>query len=68
MQVRDRHAAAAFGRPCRIRDRDCDVGPLTQADFEFDINYDPGLIPSQEPCHVLYMIELAKLATICKSS
>ncbi|KAF9891373.1 hypothetical protein FE257_004229 [Aspergillus nanangensis] len=63
-QVRDRHTSAAFGRPCRIRDEDCDVEPLTREDFCFDQDYDTRLIPAQEEFHVSYAMEMARLATI----
>lgn len=63
-QTRERHASAAFGRPCRIRDEDCDVEFLTNEDFMFDLGYDQSLIPVQQDYHVLYVIEMAKLANI----
>ncbi|KAL6229262.1 hypothetical protein BDW75DRAFT_249973 [Aspergillus navahoensis] len=62
--VRDRHTAAAFGRPCRIRDEDCDIEPLTGDDFQFDSDYDQALIPAQESFHISYAIEMSKLAII----
>ncbi|KAL6156755.1 hypothetical protein ACJQWK_06760 [Exserohilum turcicum] len=31
--VRERQCAAALGLPCRIRDKDCDIEPLSYADF-----------------------------------
>ncbi|RAK71472.1 uncharacterized protein BO72DRAFT_473222 [Aspergillus fijiensis CBS 313.89] len=62
--ARDRHTAAAFGQPCRIRDEDCDIEPLTQADFDFDDDYDHSLIPKQEDYHVLYVMEMSKLASV----
>ncbi|RAH65213.1 uncharacterized protein BO66DRAFT_443203 [Aspergillus aculeatinus CBS 121060] len=62
--TRDRHTAAAFGQPCRIRDEDCDIEPLTQEDFDFDNDYDHSLIPKQEDYHVLYVMEMSKLASV----
>ncbi|KAK1635037.1 fungal-specific transcription factor domain-containing protein [Colletotrichum phormii] len=62
--TRDRHTAAAFGRPCRIRDEDCDIEPLTDEDFEFDKNGDERLIPAQHKYHVSYVMEMARLTTI----
>ncbi|OHE91653.1 hypothetical protein CORC01_13043, partial [Colletotrichum orchidophilum] len=62
--TRDRHTSAAFGRPCRIRDEDCDIEPLTEEDFEFDKNGDERLIPAQHEYHVSYVIEMARLTTI----
>ncbi|KAF2018112.1 hypothetical protein BU24DRAFT_491146 [Aaosphaeria arxii CBS 175.79] len=62
--VRDRHTAAAFGRPCRIQDIDCDVQPLTELDFTFDSAFDTDLIPAQETYHIDYTLEMARLARI----
>ncbi|UDD55176.1 hypothetical protein AFCA_002815 [Aspergillus flavus] len=62
--VRDRHTAAAFGRPCRIRDDDCDIEPLTEDDFMFDSDYDQSVVPSQESFHISYAIEMSKLAIL----
>jgi hypothetical protein len=31
--VRERQCAAALGLPCRIRDKDCDIEPLSSVDF-----------------------------------
>ncbi|KAK0640528.1 Acetamidase regulatory protein [Lasiodiplodia hormozganensis] len=58
------HLPAAFGQPCRIRDEDCDVEPLTEQDFTFDDDYDQGLIPAQQDFHISYVIEMSKLAMI----
>lgn len=63
-QTRDRHTCAAFGRPCRIRDEDCDVEPLTEEDFTIDIGFDQSLIPVQREYHVSYVLEMSKLAII----
>ncbi|PYI13136.1 hypothetical protein BO99DRAFT_427302 [Aspergillus violaceofuscus CBS 115571] len=65
--TRDRHTAAAFGQPCRIRDEDCDIEPPTQEDLEFDNDYDHSLIPKQEDFHVLYFMEMSKLASVRES-
>ncbi|XHF98609.1 hypothetical protein AWENTII_002157 [Aspergillus wentii] len=62
--TRDRHTSAAFGRPFRIRDEDCDVEPLTVDDFNFDNDYDQTLIPVQKDFHTSYVIEMSKLARI----
>ncbi|KAJ5183424.1 hypothetical protein N7492_001040 [Penicillium capsulatum] len=62
--TRDRHTAAAFGRPCRIRDEDCDVEFLTHEDFTCDLGYDENFIPAQQDYHVFYAIEMTKLANI----
>ncbi|KAL4894780.1 fungal-specific transcription factor domain-containing protein [Aspergillus ambiguus] len=62
--TRDRHTCAAFGRPCHIRDEDCDVEPLTEEDFSIDICFDKRLIPAQRDFHVSYVLEMSKLAII----
>ncbi|KAB8255475.1 fungal-specific transcription factor domain-containing protein [Aspergillus pseudonomiae] len=62
--TRDRHISAAFGRPCRIRDEDCDIEALDEDDFKFDDDYDQTLIPVQTSFHIAYTLEMTKLATI----
>lgn len=66
LQVRDRHAAAALGRPCRINDEDCDVEMLVADDFFFDQQCDNRLVCVQRRYHQLYAIEMVKLAVICE--
>ncbi|KAM6528943.1 hypothetical protein FALCPG4_009895 [Fusarium falciforme] len=61
---RDRHTAACLGRPCRIRDEDCDIEPLTEDDLRFDECYDEELIPTQKDYHISYFIEMSNLAVI----
>ncbi|KAJ3548174.1 hypothetical protein NM208_g1137 [Fusarium decemcellulare] len=61
---RDRHAAAALGCPCRIRDEDCDIEPLSEYDLLVDSNVDEGLLPVQEPYHVAYFLEISRLSVI----
>ncbi|CAK7234096.1 hypothetical protein SCUCBS95973_008819 [Sporothrix curviconia] len=61
--IRDRHAAAALGRPCRIQDEDCDVEMLDEEDFRIDMTDSP-LIPRETAYHRHYVIEMAKLAQI----
>ena len=58
------HTSAAFGRPCRIRDEDCDIEALSEDDFNFDNDYDKSILPSQESFHISYAIEMSKLAVI----
>lgn len=65
--MRDRHAAAALGRPCRIRDEDCDVEMLTNGDLEADDGYDKTIVGVQEGFHISYVIEMSKLGVICMS-
>lgn len=67
-QIRDRHAAAALGHPCRIRDEDCDVEPLNEEDLLVDANFSGQLLPLQKSHHVSYFLENAKFSKICEFS
>ncbi|EEU33922.1 uncharacterized protein NECHADRAFT_12238, partial [Fusarium vanettenii 77-13-4] len=62
--VRDRQAAAALGRPCRIRDEDCDIEPLCEGDFAFDSETALDIVGTQEPYHVSYAISMSSLAVL----
>lgn len=62
--VRDRHTAAALGRPVRIRDEDCDIEPLESFDFEDGETGMTDILGTEQPCHIHYAIEMAKLAQI----
>ncbi|EXJ60793.1 hypothetical protein A1O7_04946 [Cladophialophora yegresii CBS 114405] len=62
--ARDRHAAAALGRPVRINDQDCDVEELSEEDFELDMAPESNIINSQERYHAQYPIAMSKLAII----
>ncbi|RSM14771.1 hypothetical protein CDV31_005205 [Fusarium ambrosium] len=62
--VRDRQAAAALGRPCRIRDEDCDIEPLCEADFTFDRETTLATVGMQERYHVSYVISMSSLAVL----
>lgn len=62
--IRDRHAAAALGRPCRIQDEDCDVEMLTVDDFLIDQEYDRDLIVEETEYQRSYVIQMARLAQI----
>lgn len=65
--MRDRHTAAAFGRPYRIRDEDCDVEALTPADLSFDVDSQMPLATHQV-VHEHYVLEMSKLAMIREST
>ncbi|KAF5647675.1 cutinase transcription factor 1 alpha [Fusarium tjaetaba] len=62
--TRDRHTAACLGKPCRIRDEDCDIEPLTEEDFYFDDDHNDPLITRQEEYHTALAIEMTKAAEI----
>ncbi|KAF4455580.1 hypothetical protein F53441_2104 [Fusarium austroafricanum] len=61
---RDRHTAACLGKPCRIRDEDCDIEFLTEEDFYFDDDHNDPLIPPQKEYHTAFAIEMAKITQI----
>lgn len=67
-KVRDRHAAAALGRPVRIRDEDCDIEMLEEPDFEELEISGSGLFGILTTYHISYAISMAKLAIICMNS
>ncbi|KAF5604000.1 hypothetical protein FPCIR_1061 [Fusarium pseudocircinatum] len=62
--VRDRHSAAALGRPCRIRDEDCVIERLEENDLCVDEVPEGELLPLQEPYHVAYFLEISRLSII----
>ncbi|KAK5271548.1 hypothetical protein LTR96_003373 [Exophiala xenobiotica] len=62
--TRDRHAAAALGRPVRIHDQECDVEELCEADFDLDMAPASKIMISQERYHAQYPIAMSKLAKI----
>ena len=64
--MRDRQCSAALGLPIRIRDEDCDIEMLDPSDFEEEDNTPyPKYLGMQKPEHVLYAIEMARLARYC---
>ncbi|KAF4345614.1 cutinase transcription factor 1 alpha [Fusarium beomiforme] len=62
--TRDRHTAACLGKPCRIRDEDCDIEPLTEEDFYFDDDHNDPLITRQTGYHTAFAMEMTKAAEI----
>ncbi|KAI9871346.1 MAG: hypothetical protein M1830_003011 [Pleopsidium flavum] len=64
LYVRDRHAAAALGRPMHIHDDDCDVEMLEESDFEEGISPHPTICGGATRDHILYVIQMAKLAVL----
>ena len=61
-KVRDRQCSAALGLPTRIRDEDCDIEILEPTDFEEEDQSYPKYLGVQKREHVLYAIQMAKLA------
>jgi hypothetical protein len=67
--VRDRQCSAALGLPIRIRDEDCDIEMLEPSDFEEETqSVYPAFLRTQKREHVLYAIQMAKLAIYCSLS
>ncbi|KAH7196500.1 fungal-specific transcription factor domain-containing protein [Fusarium flagelliforme] len=62
--TRDRHTAACLGKPCRIRDEDCDIEPPTEADLYYDDVTDDPLIPPQNEHQTAFFLEMRKAAEI----
>ncbi|RDL38870.1 uncharacterized protein BP5553_03210 [Venustampulla echinocandica] len=63
LYVRDRQCSAALGLPTRIRDEDCDIEMLDPSDFEEeDHSAYPRFLGTQKREHILYAIQMAKLA------
>ncbi|KAM0424111.1 hypothetical protein ACHAPD_002597 [Fusarium lateritium] len=62
------HTAACLGKPCRVRDEDCDIEPVTEADLYFDDVMDDPLIPPQKEYHTAFFIEMSKAAEIRRLS
>ncbi|KAG8674249.1 hypothetical protein FPOAC1_000213 [Fusarium poae] len=62
--TRDRHTAACLGKPCRIRDEDCDIEAVSEADLYFDDVIDDPVIPPQKEYHTAFFVEMCKVAEI----
>ncbi|KAJ0299753.1 hypothetical protein COL516b_008870 [Colletotrichum fioriniae] len=63
--VRERQAAVSLGLPCRIRDEDCDIEPLTPVDLEDDADEQRATgfgAPKSEHIHyAIKMVDIARL-------
>ncbi|KAF1816898.1 hypothetical protein P152DRAFT_3545 [Eremomyces bilateralis CBS 781.70] len=64
--VRDRQSSASLGLPSRIRDEDCDVQMLSPLDLEEEEPEGSAsdIFGNNEPGHILYALEMAKLAKL----
>ncbi|KAF7455256.1 Cutinase transcription factor 1 alpha [Pyrenophora tritici-repentis] len=58
--VRERQCATALGLPCRIRDKDCDIEPLSLADFTSA--FKPSTSSDDRNCYTTYAISMLQLA------
>jgi hypothetical protein len=58
--VRERQCAAALGLPCRIRDKDCDVEPLSYSDFVYAFrSSSPPEDRNRSTAYAISMVQLA---------
>ncbi|GKT90200.1 cutinase transcription factor 1 [Colletotrichum tofieldiae] len=63
--VRERQASVSLGLPCRIRDEDCDIEPLTAIDLEDDADeQDVTSLGASELEHVHYAIKMVEIARL----
>lgn len=69
--VRERQAATSLGLPSRIRDEDCDVEPLSEADLEGEEELSGGVdssvlevLGSCQPQHVAYIVKMSEIAIL----
>lgn len=58
--VRERQCASALGLPCRIRDKDCDVEPLSYSDFAYAFRSSaPAEDRHRSTTYAISMVQLA---------
>ncbi|EMD95186.1 hypothetical protein COCC4DRAFT_205108 [Bipolaris maydis ATCC 48331] len=58
--IRERQCAAALGLPCRIRDKDCDVEPLSYSDFAYAFrSSSPADFRHRSTAYAISMVQLA---------
>ncbi|KAK1969273.1 hypothetical protein LY78DRAFT_572423 [Colletotrichum sublineola] len=63
--VRERQASVSLGLPCRIRDEDCDIEPLTTTDLEDDaVVQEATSLGASELEHVHYVIKMVEIARL----
>ncbi|KAF6818045.1 acyl-CoA dehydrogenase [Colletotrichum musicola] len=63
--VRERQAAISLGLPCRIRDEDCDIEPLTSADLEDDADEQQATgFGSTKLEHIHYVTKMVDIARL----
>lgn len=63
LKVRERQASVSLGLPCRIRDEDCDIEPLTATDLENDSDEQQATnFGASEAEHIHYAIKMVEIA------
>ncbi|CCF41539.1 hypothetical protein CH063_11787, partial [Colletotrichum higginsianum] len=61
--VRERQASVSLGLPCRIRDEDCDIEPLTATDLDNDSDEQQATnFGASEAEHIHYAIKMVEIA------
>ncbi|KAJ5689855.1 hypothetical protein N7462_004247 [Penicillium macrosclerotiorum] len=69
LEVRDQQTSAALGLPSRIRNEDCEVDELDELDFkENDPVNTSNIFKTPPSAHVSYVIGMAQLAKLCKTT
>jgi hypothetical protein len=66
LYTEDKHASAALGRPVHTRLQQCDVEPLSEADFDEDAlsPMEMAVFGCPQREHMLYMMHLSELSRI----
>ena len=64
VQVREQQTSAALGLPSRIRDEDCEVAELEEADFLEHDELSSEIFRKPPAAHVPYVIGMAQLAKL----
>ncbi|KAJ6016634.1 hypothetical protein N7451_000013 [Penicillium sp. IBT 35674x] len=66
LYVRDQQTSAALGLPSRIRDEDCEVAELEEADFLEHNDFASEIFRKPPAAHVPYVIGMAQLAKLLR--
>ncbi|KAJ5809057.1 uncharacterized protein N7503_001275 [Penicillium pulvis] len=66
LYVRDQQTSAALGLPSRIRDEDCEVAELEEADFLEHDDIPSEIFQKPPAAHVPYVIGMAQLAKLLR--
>ncbi|KAJ5937079.1 hypothetical protein N7466_003529 [Penicillium verhagenii] len=66
LYVRDQQTSAALGLPSRIRDEDCEVAELEEADFVEHEDVPSEIFRKPPAAHIPYVIGMAQLAKLLR--